>query len=156
MTDFFPPQQDIDKLLAYCKKICWGSHDDLFQDTILRFLENRHRLAEYRYQLLTVIARNLFIDGYRKQKVRPSVTHEFPEISYTDHEVESVDFDRLIMDAIEGIGEGRHQAVLRLWIAGKSYEEIKDELALCSRGAVAGALSSARRKVREGIKEAAV
>ncbi len=153
MNDFFPPQHDLDRLLLYCKKICYGGHDDLFQDTIVKFIENRHRISEYRYQFLTVIARNLFIDGYRKKKVRPSVTHELPEISYFDHEIESVDFDRLIMDAIEGIGQCRHQEVLNLWISGKSYKEIKEEMGI-SHGAVAGALSSARKKVMRKIKEA--
>lgn len=150
---FFPPTSDLDKLLAYCRKLDRNTHEDLFQDSIVRFLENRHKFSEYRYALLATIARNLLIDRYRKKKVRPIVTHELPENGYMDHEIDSVDFDAPYMDAIEGMGECRHRRVLLLWMEGLSYKEIKEELSI-SQGAVAGALSSARSKVREKIKEA--
>lgn len=68
------------RLIGYAKFLSKDNYEDLVQDTVVRYLKNRHKY-EVSEELLNTICRNLWIDGFKKHKEQ--LSEKFNELCDT-------------------------------------------------------------------------
>lgn len=90
--------------------------EDLFQDCFARLLERRDQWKGTPFlPWLFVMARNLFIDDYRREKVRRSEALDSDMALPPSHDID---------EWLEGLSEHNKVLIKEHYIAGLSYEEL--------------------------------
>ena len=144
-----------DGLMSACRRLCSGtkySADDLFQDTVLLFMErnNKGKIPEYKSGLLPTMAKCIIIDMIRRDKRRFNISmpiHEGRDAACHDPSYELVSDIEL---AISMLSEEQAK-VLGMRVDGYSFEEIAASTNVSVNTAV-GRMRYARKKIAKSIK----
>lgn len=125
--------------------------DDLVQDAVVRALEHDHRFdmdRNYQAWLLTV-THNLFVDGWRRQRVRDR--HRLETAGVAFDRIEPSQEQAAILNetlrAFEGLPTEQRAVMHLVVIEGLSYAEAADVLDVPA-GTVMSRLSRARQALR--------
>lgn len=146
--------------------------EDLVQETYLRVLRFVHRFQEGTnfWAWIFTMLRNLFIDGYRKNRRQPvTVDPEIIELTTVDEnqgkeleryvgsrdEAEIRDmFDADVYRALDSLPRNFRRVLLLFDIAGFNYKEIA-KIVDCPIGTVRSRICRARQRLKEQLHELA-
>ena len=139
------------RVYLYCRKILSDDQAarDIFQDTIIRFLNSAHNEREMTNvpAFLLRIARNLCLNWKRDHGTK---NVEFSDLTMgtQDRQVESRELAGLITMALDLLPEHHREALVLQMYQGMSYEEIGEELHV-PVSTVRNWVVRAKRKMRE-------
>ncbi|MFP5490116.1 MAG: RNA polymerase sigma factor [Bacteriovoracia bacterium] len=105
-----------ERVWKYFFKKAPGRAEDLFQECFARLLERREQWHGTPFlPWLFVMARNLFIDDYRREKVRRTEYFEHESAAPVGHDID---------EWLEGLSDKDKVLVKEHYLAGFSYEEL--------------------------------
>lgn len=164
------PQQNLETLitkqLPYLKNVALSftkseaAAEDLLQDTIVRIwsYQEKFTMGTNFKAWSSVIMRNIFINGYRKQKVRRAQLEAFRYQQELDGEQTALNSGELELNYKETLRQvelmkTNYSTPIQLYHQGFSYQEIADELHT-SLGTVKSRIHTARCFLREKLEVA--
>jgi RNA polymerase sigma-70 factor (ECF subfamily) len=161
-VDFKTKFSEIEKILfGLAMKITRNVDDakDLLQETSMRAYLNRHRFqvgTNFKAWMSTIM-KNVFINGYRKKKRRPSADVAIEDL-YPSNEREMVNNSapsNLMMEELNGILDKldpEYKTPFKLYFEGYRYEEISETMEI-PLGTVKSRIFYARQKLKNQISK---
>ena len=144
-------------LYKYCRVLCGDDADDLMQQTYLKAWENFGRFdGNNPSAWLRSIARSIFLNNLRKNKPQDFI-EELPEIPDSEENnpvyiAENRDRSKILMNKINNcLNPLQRLTVIFYYYDEKSVSEIAD-IMNCSENTVKSRLFSARKKLRQALK----
>lgn len=125
---------------------------DLIQDTLLRALSNYEKFREDTNirGWLFIIMRNLFVNKYRKDRIRTTSIDSEEAIQLPSYNTADSYLNiKQIYNVIESLPK-QHQKPLKMHIEGFKYEEINRNLA-CPIGTVKNRIHLARKRLKAAL-----
>lgn len=129
--------------------------EDLVHDTVIRLLMNQqlHELGPKLSDWMSVVMRNLFIDGRRRRRARNHVSLDVVPVSAPDEaplerwrRVHSEELSR----AVQALDESTRRLLEMRWEQLASYRQISEALGIPTR-TVGTRLLRARKRIRRAV-----
>ena len=138
------------KVYLYLYALC-HSHtlaEDLMQETFLKALSSMELSEDAVFPWLLRVAKNLYIDAWRRQKhhAEPKMEQQMIEEEVLSHLIQK-EQNRRLYQAIQTLKEPEREAVVLYYFAGLSQAEIARQLEM-SHGNVRVMLHRAKQRLR--------
>lgn len=145
MKDFLSPEF-LEYLKEYSKCLCQDEFeaDDLFQDTVLRIIENKDKYDRTRsiYPWAKVIMKNLFLNKAKKIKEKELDENE-------DYEKNKLEEHSDLVDELRSILYGRNLDIAILIMEGYTIKDITKKLGF-SESTIRGCLKEIGKIMKRG------
>ena len=145
MKDFLSPDF-LEYLKSYSRYLCQGEieADDLFQDTVLRIIENKDNYdkTKSKYPWSKVIMKNLYLNKIKKIKEKELDENENYEESKIDDTID-------LIDSLEKTLYGRNLKVMNLILEDYTVKDISKALNI-SESTVRSSLKEIGKIVKRG------